>query len=135
MTGKGGRPGDRPVVRVGMAPPSDAPAGVNRYVLSTLLSLEEDVPRDRQLDLAALAGCTLAAYLARGSEADADEVLLIDQFEELLTVDPTAVAAKRVFFAQLGLALRDTRLWVVVAILMVVVAWFRVEGERKPEPS
>ncbi|MBK9754404.1 MAG: hypothetical protein IPO88_13015 [Nannocystis sp.] len=106
----------RPVVRVGMAPPSDAPAGVNRYVLSTLLSLEEDVPKDRQLDLAALAGCTLAAYLSRGSEADADEVLLIDQFEELLTVDPTAVAAKRVFFAQLGEALRDTRLWVVVAM-------------------
>jgi len=106
----------RPVVRVGMAPPGDAPAGVNRYVLSTLLSLEEDVPKDRQRDVAALAGCTLAEYLARGSEADADEVLLIDQFEELLTVDPTAVAEKRVFFTQLGEALRDTRLWVVVAM-------------------
>ncbi|MBL9042169.1 MAG: DUF1624 domain-containing protein [Myxococcales bacterium] len=28
-----------------------------------------------------------------------------------------------------------TMLWVVVAILMVVCAWFRVEGERKPERS
>lgn len=106
----------RPVVRVGMAPPTDAPAGVNRYVLSTLLSLEEDVPKDRQLDVATLARCTLAEYLARRPEADADEVLLLDQFEELLTVDPTAVAEKRVFFAQLGEALRDTRLWVVLAM-------------------
>jgi len=31
--------------------------------------------------------------------------------------------------------LTASMLWVVVAILMVVVAWFRVESDRKPEPA
>ena len=108
----------RPVVRVGLEPPTGAPAGVNRYVLSTLLSLEEDVPQARQLELTALAGLTLAQYLARRREGEGEdaEVLVLDQFEELLTVEPTAIAARQAFFAQLGEALRDDRVWLVVAM-------------------
>ena len=108
----------RPVVRVGMAAPGGAPPGVNRHVLSTLLSLEEDVPEARQQPLAALAGSTLAEYLRRRTDDDAHEgeVIVLDQFEELLTVDPAAIAAKHAFFRQLGEALRDDRVWLVVAM-------------------
>jgi energy-coupling factor transporter ATP-binding protein EcfA2 len=35
----------RPTVRVGTEPPDGAPAGVNRYLLAALLSLDEDAPR------------------------------------------------------------------------------------------
>jgi hypothetical protein len=38
-------------------------------------------------------------------------VLIFDQFEEILTVDPTDRLAKAEFFAQVGAALRDRRLW------------------------
>ncbi len=108
----------RPVVRVGMAAPEGAPPGVNRHVLSTLLSLEEDVPEDRQQPLAALAGCTLAEYLRSRTDDDAHdgEVIILDQFEELLTVDPTDLPSKQEFFRQLGEALRDDRVWLVVAM-------------------
>lgn len=110
----------RPTVRVGMEPPDDAPAGVNRLVLSALLSLEEDVPKDSQFELPRLAGHTLASYLEhrRADERsdDAPEVLVFDQFEEVLTVEPTAIAAKQAFFAELGAALRDERVWLVVAM-------------------
>ena len=39
--------------------------GPNRYVLSTLLSLEQDVPADDQRDVAELARMTLDDYLSR----------------------------------------------------------------------
>jgi WD40 repeat protein len=107
----------RPTVRVGMEPPSWAPAGVNRHVLSALLSLEEDA-RDGDFDLSGLAGQTLASYLERAAtdEPDAAEVLVLDQFEEILTTGPADIAAKQAFFAQLGAALRDERLWLVVSM-------------------
>ena len=99
----------RPVVRVGMPPP-DGVTG-NRFLLSALLSLEEDVPEDRQVPEAELAGRTLAGYLDERMrrEAVAAEVLIFDQFEEVLTVDPTARGAQQAFFAALGAALRDPR--------------------------
>ena len=110
----------RPTVRVGTEPPDGAPAGVNRYLLASLLSLDEDAPEDRQLDLPRLAGRTLAEYLdarrAAESLGDAPEVLLIDQFEEVLTVAPAAVADKQAFFVGLGEALRDERRWAVLVM-------------------
>jgi len=96
----------RPTVRVGMEPPREAPAGVNRYVLSALLSLGEEA-KDGALDLAGLAGQTLAGHLGRageGEDADAPEVIVVDQFEEILTTDPAAISAEEAFFAQLGAA-------------------------------
>jgi WD40 repeat protein len=84
---------------------------LNRYTLSVLLSLEEQLPPEQQTGLAELAGTPLADYLARRIPADADGVLIFDQFEEVLTLDPTDIAAKQAFFEQLSLALRDRRYW------------------------
>ena len=41
------------------------------------------------------------------------EVLIFDQFEEILTLDPTDHARKAEFFTEVGLALRDRRRWAV----------------------
>ncbi len=107
----------RPPARVGHELP-DMQAGVNRFVLSVLLSLEEDVAADAQLSLAALGTTTLAAYLERRRRDDGVDVdvIIIDQFEEVLTADPSAHAARLEFFAQLGAALRDTRRYAVLAM-------------------
>ena len=106
----------RPVVRVGMPLPDGVAA--NRFLLSALLSLEEDVPEDRQVPEAELAERTLAGYLGERMRREevAAEVLIFDQFEEVLTADPTARAAQQAFFAGLGAALRDPRRHAVIAM-------------------
>ena len=38
-------------------------------------------------------------------------VLILDQFEEILTIDPTDTEAKKEFFTQLGAALRSRHRW------------------------
>ena len=102
----------RPMIRVGTEPPASAPAGVNRYVLSVLLSLEEG--GGAQLPLAELAALDLATYLDR-TPVDC-EVLIFDQFEEVLTSDPGDREAKHAFFHALGAALRPGNRWAVVAM-------------------
>ncbi|MDQ2806841.1 MAG: hypothetical protein M3Z04_07980, partial [Chloroflexota bacterium] len=108
----------RPVVRVGTRPAEGVPPAANRYTLSVLLALEGDRPAAEQLPLAALAVLDLATYLDGRTAADgaADEVLIFDQFEEVLTLDPTDGAAKATFFAGLGDALRDRRRWALFAL-------------------
>ncbi len=89
-------------------------AGSNRYVLSALLGLEEGVPGSLRRADRALAGQTLAEYAAnrpRRRSAPRPRLLILDQFEEILTVDPLAVEAKREFFDQLGQLLRDPWVW------------------------
>jgi len=118
----------RPVIRVNRAV---AAPGANRYALSLLSCLEEDLelPADGALSAEALAGLSVAEYLARrprpapaGQGAAprarvADEVLIFDQFEEVLTVDPTDEPAKHAFFAQLGDALRlHPHVWALFSI-------------------
>lgn len=107
----------RPVVRVGLEPPAGAPADTNRYTLSALLSLGEGVPADMQVPVEALARQTLGEYLERrpapGSTA---QVLIFDQFEEVLTVAPADHEGKLAFFAQLGAALQQRDVWAVLAI-------------------
>jgi WD40 repeat protein len=85
----------------------------NRYVLSLLLSLEEGLPPEQQLPLDTLARMSFAEYLAQrpANGAGDGDVLIFDQFEEILTVDPANRAAKAAFFVQIGAALRDRRLW------------------------
>ncbi len=88
--------------------------GVNRYVLSAALGFEEAVPASLRRTPNALAGQTLAEYFAgrpRRRSAPPETVLIFDQFEEVLTVDPLAVAAKEAFFDQLGELLRNPRVW------------------------
>ncbi|MCA9711104.1 MAG: hypothetical protein KDK70_35005, partial [Myxococcales bacterium] len=73
------------------------PKGTNRYLLSAMLSLEEELPEGKRRSVAELAGLDLGTYLRtrprRRRQQGRPVVLLFDQFEEVLTVAPRAVAA------------------------------------------
>src|SRR5581483_8878467 len=100
-------PGSKP----GAKPIHVAPTN-NRFVLSALASLEEHLPNERRLPLPALARLTFDSYLSQHLDASQDNpVLIFDQFEEILTVEPTNLDAKREFFEQIGEALRNRGRW------------------------
>ncbi len=87
---------------------------VNRYTLSALAGWEEGIPAKRRRPVKELAGESLAEYAAkrpRRPSAPESVVLIFDQFEEVLTVDPLAEEAKREFFDQLGELLRNHDFW------------------------
>jgi WD40 repeat protein len=113
-----------PVVRVNLEPPTaqvelNPP---NRYIFSALISLEEDLPLELQTPVEKLASMTLADYLSQrqlppGQDGNhADQLLLFDQFEEILTVDHTDQDGKMEFFAQVGAALRTHQRWALFII-------------------
>lgn len=107
-----------PPIRVNLEPPAGLPE-VNRYLLSTLLALEEKLPAERRIPPMQLATLSLDAYLTQRYRPDGapDSVVLIfDQFEEILTTAPTDRAGKQAFFEQLGAALRNRSRWVLFAI-------------------
>jgi WD40 repeat protein len=111
----------RPVVRVGQEPPLDRNKTLNvrnRYALSVILCLEDALPPEMQTPLAELAGLTLPEYLGRRAAANGaeTELLIFDQFEEVLTVVATDQPAKEAFFDELGAALRDRRRWALFAM-------------------
>jgi tetratricopeptide (TPR) repeat protein len=128
LAGEAG-PGAPPVVvRVNTPLPKDLTAA-NRYVLSALLSLEEHRAQGERRAAADLAGTALEEYLkeefptaarAAGDGTVARQfrptVLLFDQFEEVLTLDPIDVDAKEKFFEQLGATLADRGRWVLFSI-------------------
>jgi len=113
-----------PTMRVGLAlsPDIHLPPDANRYVLSLLLSLQRGGKTERPIDskqVQELAGMTLADWLDRRMEGISDErnmVLIFDQFEEILTSEPTNLEAKREFFLQVGDALDDRRRWAIFAM-------------------
>ena len=125
-----------PIVRVSHAADLAAATGVNRYLLSTLDALELARPEAERRTPEALAellrtgGAGLATdfldrYLSDlspaaaatdGSEPPVQTLLVLDQFEELLTLDPTDEPAKREFMRQLGSALRDADRWALFAM-------------------
>lgn len=92
--------------------PAKNAAPSNRFVLSTLLSLEEKLPPEKRLPLAALARLTFDEYLSRRADiSENSPVLIFDQFEEILTLEPTNLDAKLAFFEQIGDALRNRSRW------------------------
>ncbi len=109
-----------PVVRVNLEIPTElASKAANRYLLSTLLSLEEDVPETHRLNLADLPGLSLDAYLAgryHPQDSSSSELMVFDQFEEVLTVFPSDREGKLAFFEQLGAALRNRNRWAIFAM-------------------
>jgi WD40 repeat protein len=122
-----------PVARVNLEPGTDLPGepGLNRYVLSVLASLEEDRPQDQRRPLEQLAAMSLTEYLSDPGASELvaendralpseplppDRVLVVDQFEEILTTDPADREGKEAFFRQLGAALYDCRLWALFAM-------------------
>jgi WD40 repeat protein len=105
-----------PAIRVThpLDPQPELPTPCNRYVMSALLSLEEGLPPQRQRPVAELACLTLREYLDAHADRDGrpgNEVLIFDQFEEVLTADPTDEPAKHAFFKELGQMLRDRGHW------------------------
>ena len=110
------------VIRVNNPLPPDVPEGCNRYALSVMLSLEEHRPRADRREPVSLAGMELDDYLraafavpADGSSRPPPLLLVFDQFEEVLTLDPTDRPAKEAFFGALGKALRDRTRWALFA--------------------
>lgn len=114
-----------PTVRVGheSSPTFDSSSVRNRYMLSTLLSLEEGRAATTQLSPTELNDISLQEYLELWDERMDDEpddptelCLFFDQFEELFTLDPTDIKEKTDFMTEVGVALRDRRRWALFAM-------------------
>ncbi len=114
-----------PVARISQEPPTSLPAdSYNRYVLSALLSFEESLPEEKRLPLDQLAAMSLTAYLdqieaqsvCNDDDPRTNTVVVFDQFEEILTVDPADKLSKSAFFAQIGAALRNRGRWALFAM-------------------
>ncbi|NJN16421.1 MAG: hypothetical protein HC822_09185 [Oscillochloris sp.] len=97
-----------PVIRVNAGA---AGSGANRYLRSAILALEEGFPAAEQLPVEDLESLDLTAYLSRRIPPDEDALLIFDQFEEILTLDPTDITAKHAFFEAIGRTLRERRYW------------------------
>jgi WD40 repeat protein len=106
-----------PLMRVGK---NSAATTGNRYLASAILSLEEQLaPGDGSLPVADIAGISFADYLERREDllpAGDSKLLIFDQFEEILTVDPLDQEGKAEFFAQVGAVLRDSSRWALFSI-------------------
>jgi WD40 repeat protein len=90
----------------------------NRYVCSLLYDWESGHPQDEPA-LADFSGIELHSYLSQRSWLRMEskpKVIIIDQFEEILTLDQADVKAKVAFFEQLGRALEDHNLWALFAM-------------------
>ncbi|YCM44597.1 WD40 repeat domain-containing protein [Verrucomicrobiaceae bacterium 227] len=118
------------IIRLNREPGSNDPPESNRYVLSLLLSLESRLAEDQRRSISELAEVSIGEYLdeafpSTNLEAGAGMVagegfrpllLLFDQLEELLTIDPTDLQAKKDFVKELGKALRNQGRWALFAI-------------------
>ena len=123
------RPGGirvRPVIRLTQPLPGQDSDPANRYVFSTLVSLEEMCPAAERFHLDTLRDLSLEAYL-KLREPDQDdrsvqrrfgqELWVFDQFEEVITLDDSDQEIKGQFFEQLGRVLRRNKnLWVLFAM-------------------
>jgi len=106
----------RPIIRVNQIAPSATPA--NRYLFSMLSALESAYADDNQIPATELAAMSLAAYLGRRPHPAESrfEVFVFDQFEELLTLNPTDAEPKRAFLTQLAETLDDPTRWALFAM-------------------
>lgn len=108
---------------------------VNRYALSVMLSLEEELPEEKKRPHDELARLSLERYLEtrpKRKKAPPSSVLLFDQFEEILTTDPLAVEAKQEFFRQLGAALQNPGFWALFVLREDYLAAFEPYTHHLP---
>src|SRR5271165_4423774 len=104
--------------RVSLEPPEGCPIAANRFVQSVNLGFEAGLPEERQRP-AKISAMTLSEYVAgrpRRRSASPNIVLIFDQFEEILTIDPLALEAKHEFFDQVGKLLQDPHVWALFAL-------------------
>ena len=97
------------VLRVNRPPRVDDPAKSNRYLLSVMLNLEAMREKSARRSLTDLATISFATYIAE--LIPKPSLLIFDQFEEIMTQDPTDDAVKREFFHQVGIALQNPVVW------------------------
>ena len=112
------------------------PEHCNRYSLSAMLSLEEELPADHRRSPAQLAGLSFADYLAsrprRKGRVANSVVLIFDQFEEVLTLAPQAIEQKREFFTAIGEALGAEQYWALFVIREDFLAAFAPYRDKIP---
>ncbi|MCA9682042.1 MAG: hypothetical protein KC457_07580 [Myxococcales bacterium] len=125
-------------IRVNLDPAEYAglPADCNRFLLSALVSLEDELPAERRRSPAELAGMDFLDYLdtrpRRKQRTPRSVVLLFDQFEEILSTAPWAIAAKDEFFAAIGRALDSNRYWALFIIREDYLGAFAPYRDRIP---
>ncbi len=103
-----------PVIRVNQPPIGANDGSTNRYLESALRSLDEHLSEAEQQTSDDIDHLRLADYLVnrpRPADTPATDLLIFDQFEEILTLDPTDGDAKTEFFTQVGEALRGEERW------------------------
>ena len=110
------------IIRVGLdtgGVPEDVGGG-NRYLLSVLLSLEQGARPQSQRDVGELMALGLDRYVAEWAQLDGagagNELLVFDQFEEILTADPIDEDGRRAFFSELGETLKNRGRWALFAM-------------------
>jgi hypothetical protein len=105
--------------RVSTAPPGHLADRCNRFAYSVMLGLEEGLPPELRRPVEDFATLPLIEYVRnkpRHPEAPSNIFLFIDQFEEVLTNDPSNLKAKEEFFTQLGELLLTPDIWAILAI-------------------
>jgi WD40 repeat protein len=109
-----------PIIRVGAEPPAEIhPTDpFNRYLFNLLLALDSDLPEEQQSRRSLLARQSLQEYREAHPVSDdaPSQMLIFDQFEEIITVAPTDREGKLAFFDALGEMLHDRNLWVLFII-------------------
>lgn len=113
-----------PVMRVNLRHASPGGAATsNKYLRSAMEYLELGLPEAMRMPSAELEALTFREYLERrphiqedGPAGTAYELLIVDQFEEIVTLDPVDRDAKTEFFRQVGEALRNRNRWMLFAM-------------------
>jgi hypothetical protein len=99
---------------VGRLPPEAARVR-NQYVWSVVSAIAADDGGAPEKDDGSDVTTSLTAFLDREDEEESEHgrqrVLIFDQFEEILTLDPTDRTRKEEFFRDIGLALQNTNRW------------------------
>lgn len=108
-----------PIARVKWRPPADdpTPSGANPYTYSVMLDMSRTPETSRITGVMHIPNdpakrdpesATLEQFLTEemGVAPDALQVLIFDQFEELLTLDPNDVAGKQAFCREIGKVLQ-----------------------------
>lgn len=106
-----------PPLRVG-ADPLGAPG--NRYIRSVAQSIAEARGLPDPMANGSFGDAGLAEWVSSCRDDLVDDgedlCLVLDQFEEIFTLDPTDQVEKREFFTELGRLMRDRSTWVLVSM-------------------
>ncbi len=85
--------------------------GANRYALSMLLGLERFAEEPRKESELASLSLRDAIVKRPGQSERLLTMIVADQFEEIVRIDPTDIDGKREFFRQLGELLAEPSIW------------------------